>query len=190
MGTSVRFWRWRRNPLKRGTDRVEACVRLAAGLLLVVATPAAGVTTGMSAMAHAPQPPADWHRVSAALVERAPLVVVTGVGADSQQVRATVRWPAAPGRENTGEALVRPDSPAGTRTAIWLDHAGTLRDDPTDPVGDRTRAIAYGAGAASGTVLLAGGGLVFVRNVLDRRRAADLQREWALVGPQWRRHHT
>src|SRR4051812_11925760 len=116
MTTNRRGWRWRRNPLKRGTDRAEAWALLATGLLLVLGAPAVGVATGLEVMAPAPGPPADWHHATAVLTHKAPPAVITGVGAGSQQVRATVQWQGSPGHPRTGQALVRPDSPAGSRT--------------------------------------------------------------------------
>jgi hypothetical protein len=188
MRTTVRFWRWRSNPLKRGSDRVEACAVLASGLLLAVGAPAAGVATGLATTAHAPRPPAGWHQVSAVLVAKAPSAVVAGAG--PQQVRATVRWHTAVGTTRTGEALVRPGSPAGSRTAIWLDRSGAARDNPVDPARTVAGAVAGGTLAASGTALVSSGGLAAVRWVLARRRSADLDREWERLGPRWRRHRT
>jgi hypothetical protein len=104
-------------------------------------------------------------------------------------VRATVQWQAAPGREHTGQALVQPNSPAGSRTTIWLDRTGNLRDDPTDPVRAQSAATVYGALAASGTALVASGSWALVRTRIYRRRAADLDREWEQVGPEWGRHY-
>lgn len=188
MGTSVRLWRWRRNPLRRGTDRAEAWALLVSGLLLAVGAPAAGVGAGLAAMAHAPRPPAGWYQVSAVLTGKAPSAVTAGAG--SREVRATVTWHAAPGRAHTGDALVRPDSPAGSRTTIWLDRTGALRDAPVHPAQDEARAVAYGTAAATGTALIGSGGWAVVHGALDRRRAAGLDREWAVVGPQWGRHRT
>ncbi|WP_079138901.1 Rv1733c family protein, partial [Actinacidiphila rubida] len=100
-------------------------------------------------------------------------------------VRSDVHWTTADGRVHHGLAIVRPDSPAGSRTTVWLDRGGALHDDPVDPVAVRGRAMAYGTCAATGTALLAGAGWTCTRRCLDRRRAADLDREWARVGPQW-----
>ncbi|WP_225848811.1 hypothetical protein [Streptomyces sp. HPF1205] len=188
MGTSVRLWRWRRNPLKRGTDRIEAWALLAAGLLLAVGAPAAGVGAGLATMAHAPHPPIGWQRTSATLTRDAPPAITAGAG--SRQVRAAVTWVAAVGRPHAGDALVAPGSPAGSRTTIWLDTTGALRDSPVDPERDRALAVIYGTAAATGTALIGGGGWAVAHRVLDRRRAAGLDREWAVVGPQWGRHRT
>jgi hypothetical protein len=186
MGTSVRFWRWRSNPLKRGTDRAEAWAVLTAGLLLAVGAPAAGVATGLGVAASAGRPPTGWHPASAVLTGRAPSPeFATASRAGSLRVRSAVRWIAADGRRHTGQALVRPDSPAGSRTTIWLDGRGVLRDDPADPARIQTDAVVFGSTAAIATALLVGGGLAFSARCLDRRREADLDREWEQIGPEW-----
>ncbi|SEG87567.1 hypothetical protein SAMN05216223_118118 [Actinacidiphila yanglinensis] len=190
MGTGRRFWRWRRNPLKRGSDRLEACTLLLSGLLLVGGTPAAGVETGLAVMAHADRPPADWKQVSAVVTHKAPPPTpITGIDSGGNQVRATVRWHVS-GHEHTGEALVAPNTPAGTHTTIWLDSSGTVRPNPVDSLSGRSDAIAYGILVGCGTALFACGGRAAALSALNRRRAADLTREWALVGPEWRRHRT
>ncbi|MGW3728091.1 Rv1733c family protein, partial [Streptomyces sp. NPDC000851] len=42
MGTRVRGWRWRRNPLRRRSDVVEAWTALAVAVLLLLGAPLAG----------------------------------------------------------------------------------------------------------------------------------------------------
>lgn len=189
MESCRRFWRWRRNPLKRGTDRAEAWAVLATGLVLAVGAPVAGVSAGLSSAASAPGPSANWHKVSAVLTQKAP-DRTTGLDGAGLRVRAPVVWHAADGTPHTGRALVVPDSPAGTRTTVWLDAAGTLHDNPADPQMATARAVAYGAVAASGTAAFAGCGYLVVQSRLNRRRAAQWDREWALIGPQWRRGRT
>lgn len=48
MGTSVRFRRWRRNPLRRGTEVAEAWTGVATAVLIAVGGPAAGATTAVA----------------------------------------------------------------------------------------------------------------------------------------------
>ena len=186
MGTSVRFWRWRSNPLRRGSDRAEAWAVLVAGLVLAVGAPAAGVATGMGVAASASRPPTGWHPASAVLTGKAPPpAFATESRAGSLRVRSAVRWTAADGHGHTGQALVRPDSPAGSRTTIWLDGQGVLRDAPVDRARVQTDAVVFGSTAAIGTALLVGGGLAFSARCLERRREADLDREWEEIGPEW-----
>ncbi|MBM9504286.1 Rv1733c family protein [Actinacidiphila acididurans] len=188
--TSVRFWRWRRNPLKRGSDRAEAWAVLTAGLLLVAGAPAAGAATALNTMASAPEPPPGWHRTTAVLTHRAPPPTVTGtLNTGSAPVQATVRWSGPDGAQHTGQAPARPAAPAGSTTTIWLDASGHLRPAPVDASVVQARAFAYGTAAFTGTALVSGGGLSLVRHALARQRAAALDHEWARFGPgtsaQW-----
>jgi len=183
MRTGLTFWRWRRNPLKRGTDRVEAWAVLVSSLMLVVGAPLAGVATGMSVASSGARPPADWHRVSAVLTERAPPPPPPDEASRSDQVRATVQWLAADGSRHRGLAWVLPDTPAGSRTTIWLDGTGTIRPDPIRAA--QLRAVALGTVAAAGTVALAVCGFVLVHFRLLKRRESQLDREWLTVGRRW-----
>lgn len=99
------------------------------------------------------------------------------------QVRSAVRWTTEDGRRHTGQALVRPDSQAGSRTTIWLDDEGALRDAPVDPA--RAQAVACGSLATARTALVAGSGWTLSRVCLNRRRTVVLDREWERVGPEW-----
>ncbi|MFI1096802.1 hypothetical protein [Streptomyces sp. NPDC020917] len=186
MRTTVRFWRWRRNPLKRGTDRAEAWSAALLSVMLFAGAPAAGVATGLGVAAAASDPPAGWHTTAAVQTQKAP-PAPTGFGyADGLPgVRSPVRWTTSDGHTHTGQALVSPGSPAGSRVTVWLDRTGSLRDNPVDPTLVRARGVAYGTCAATATALLAGGAWAGTRRYLDRRRAADLDREWARIGPQW-----
>ncbi|BBA95610.1 hypothetical protein RVR_532 [Actinacidiphila reveromycinica] len=162
-----------------------------AGLLLVVGAPMAGVEAGLSVVADAGRLPADWRQVPAVVTHKAPPpTAVTGVGPNGEEVRATVRWH-EPGHDSrTGTTLVAPGTPAGTRTTIWIDPAGAVHQPPADSRGVKSEAIAVGLLVGSGTALAACGGGAAVCCALNRRRAADLDREWASVGPVWRRHRT
>ncbi|MFF1640708.1 hypothetical protein ACFVXA_24395 [Streptomyces sp. NPDC058246] len=190
MRTGVKMWRWRRNPLRRSTDRVEAWAVLISGLVLVVGAPVVGVATGMTVTASGPRPPADWHRVSAVLTQKAPAPSTPSEVNNSnyEQVKAAVQWHAADGSSHRGFTWVRPNSAAGSRTTIWLDDAGMLREDPVQEVQTQSRALALGTAAATGTAALAVGAYALVRVRLSKRNASQVEREWGVIGPEWRRH--
>ncbi|MGW2512937.1 Rv1733c family protein [Streptomyces scopuliridis] len=188
MSTSQKFWRWRRNPLKRGTDRAEAWAVLTSGLLLVVGAPLAGVATGMSVAASDPRLPADWHSVSAVLTRKAPAPAPADEVSHSDRVRATVEWRTADGSRHRGLAWVMPNTPAGRGVTVWLDGTDRIREDPNR--GLQVRALALGTAAAMGTAALATAGFVLVHVRLARRREWQLDREWRDVGPKWRPRRT
>ena len=191
MRTTVRFWRWRRNTLRRRTDRAEAWVVLVAGLLLFLGAPAAGVAAGAGTLAHAPRPGADWHRQTAVLVHDAPAVPAdswTAVDSGGAHVRAMVRWTAPGGAAHTGDAQVPAGSHAGNRVQVWVDGHGTLRDNPNDPAQTQARAVVFGLMTCTVLCLLVLGLRYLVLAAMGRRRAAALDREWAQVGPSWGHH--
>ena len=184
-GTPVRLWRWRRNPLRRGSDRVEAWTVLAAGVLLAVGAPAVGTMTGMGVEAAALRQSQEWHRTTAVLTQDAPRSAGVYVGTENDRVRVTVRWTTPDGATGTGKAMVEPRSQAGTKTTVWLGADGTVKDAPASRSEARAQGIVLGALAAAGTGLLALGGLWTVRFELDARRERDWEREWAEIDPRW-----
>ncbi|MFI1096913.1 hypothetical protein [Streptomyces sp. NPDC020917] len=191
MRTTVRFWRWRRNTLRRRSDRVEAWVVLVAGVLLWLGAPIAGAVAGWTLTAHAPRPGADWHRVTAVAVQDAPTAPATGwtaVATDSTQVRTEVRYTPPGGTAHTGEAAVPAGTMAGQNVQVWLDGHNTLRDNPSDPAQTQARAVVFGLMASTVLGLLALGLQGLIVMAINRRRAAALDREWARVGPRWGHH--
>lgn len=179
MSPRVRFWRWRRNPLRRRSDVAEAWAVLATGVLLATAAPVAGAVVGLSVDSASLREGRDWHRSSAVLVKDA----ADGTYAD--QVGAVVRWTAADGSSRTGTVLVRAGSNAGTRATIWLDDGGTLRHRPATAAEAAAQGTVYGVLAAVGAISLIAGGRWLIRVRLDRSRETEWEREWATVGPRW-----
>lgn len=191
MRTTVRFWRWRRNTLRRRSDRVEAWVVLVVGVLLWLGTPVAGVVAGVTLAAHAPRPGADWHRVTAVAVQDAPATPGTGwttVATDSTHVRTIVRYTPPGGTPHTGEAAVPAGTRAGGHVPVWLDGHGALRDNPSDPAQTQARAVIFGlmASTALGLVVVGGRGVVLL--TINHQRAVALEREWERIGPRWGHH--
>jgi hypothetical protein len=191
MRTTVRFWRWRGNTLRRRSDRIEAWVVLVAGILLWLGAPLVGALAGLAMAQHAPRPGADWHQVTAVLVKTAPSAPATGwtsTTATDARVGAEVRWTAADGTTRTGLAMVPPETPAGRQVPVWLDGAGTLRADPGDPAQAQARAVVFGLMAGTVSCLVVLGTQCAAVGALNRRRAAALDREWEQVGPNWGHH--
>ncbi|MER6631228.1 hypothetical protein ABT301_23920 [Streptomyces sp. NPDC000987] len=183
----VRFWRWRRNPLRRHSDRVEAWTVLAAWLLALLAALCTGlavggwVTDGLAARR------ANTHPVSAVLTDDVPSApAMTGYGSDGT-VWARVRWTGADGATRTDRVKVDPGEPAGTRVTVWLDRTGTPVTQPPGVTEARVQAALLGVPAAlgAGALVLGGGRLACGR--LDRRRYEEWAAEWERIGPQWRK---
>lgn len=184
MGTKVRLWRWRRNPLRRRSDTMEAWVLLATGLAIAIAAPVTGAATAWTVQDVLDRQRLDRHSTTAVLTGDVPAVrAYLGGGT----VRAAVRWTAPDGTIRVGDAEVRAGLKAGDRATVWTDDRGVLTDEPTSPAEVEAQAGLSGALAAGGVcgVLLTGSWAV--RRRLDTHRAGEWERTWAEVGPQWTR---
>jgi hypothetical protein len=192
----ARLARWLgfdRNPLRRGTDRIEAALRLVLMIMVVVAVPAAAVVAGQRAdhaalnRAHAQQ--AADHRVNAVLIQQAPATGSPDPYTSVQTAWALARWqpPGLPPR--TGEVLATAGARKGSTVRTWIDASGAVTDPPLDQreiAGDVSIAV-IATCLVSGLVLLASSTLV--RRVLDRRRLSAWEAEWRASGPLWSGHH-
>lgn len=187
----VRLWRWRSNPLRRRSDRVEAWIVLLTCVLAVLGGAIAGLLASGAADRALAAHRAKAHAVSAVLTERAPKSQqATTDGSGSDTVWATVRWTDPGGSTHTGRTEVEPAAAAGTRVTVWTDRTGELVDAPLTPTESMIQAAATGvlAGAGTGVAVWTVGRLARVR--LDRRRLAEWDAEWERVGPQWRKRMT
>src|SRR5271169_302089 len=178
-----------RNPLRRGTDRLEAALRLVMMIMLVTAVPAAAVFAGQQAdhvalnRAHAQQ--AADHLVSAVLLEQAPATGTPDPYTSVQTTWVLARWqpPGLPPR--TGEVLAPVGAPKGSTVRTWINPSGAVTDPPLnhrDIAGDVCIAVVATC-LVSWLVLLASGALA--RRMLDRRRLNAWDAEWRGSGPPW-----
>ena len=192
----ARLARWLgfdRNPLRRGTDRIEAALRLVLMIMVVAAVPAAAAVAGQRAdhsalnRAHAQQ--AADHLVDAVLLQQAPATGSPDPYTSVQTAWALARWqpPGLPSR--TGEVLATAGARKGSTVRTWIDASGAVTDPPLDHrdiAGDVSIAV-IATCLVSGLVLLALSALV--RRVLDRRRLSAWDAEWRASGPLWSGHH-
>ncbi|MFE6686356.1 hypothetical protein ACFVFQ_07730 [Streptomyces sp. NPDC057743] len=181
---------WRRGPLRRGTDVAQSWLVLATGVLIAVAAPAAGVAAGNAVDAAANRQSAGWHAASA-VIAREPATRISGVDSGSatgDRVRTTVRWTAPDHTVRTGETSVPPGMHVGDRTTVWLDRNGMVVRNPSTPTDSLAESVVAGTVVASGTgLLLFGAGKTGVR-LIDRRRYAQWEKEWAELDARWRHH--
>ncbi|WP_018546247.1 DUF3592 domain-containing protein [Streptomyces sp. LaPpAH-108] len=191
MRTRVRGWRWRRNPLRRRSDVVEAWTVLLVAVLLCVVAPLAGVVAGLHAhdlaQSRATAQRAERHQVSAQVVgpvtDRSPLVHRDR----GHTYSAEVRWTDPEGTTRTAQARV----PAGTRTedkvTVWFDRQGRSVAPPANDVAVWQHTVTVGLCAAGGTIAVALLARTVERRVALRRRLAEWDRDWARTGPEWSR---
>jgi hypothetical protein len=178
-----------RNPLRRGTDRVEAALRLVLVILLVTAVPAGAVAAGRWAdhwaLHRAQAQRAVNHQVSAVLLRDAPATGSPDPYASLQTAWVPARWqpPGQPSR--TGEVLAVAGARKGSIVRIWVAPSGAIIDPPLshrDIIGDVFVAVTATC-LVSWLVLLAAWTLA--RRALDRRRLNAWEAEWRASGPRW-----
>jgi hypothetical protein len=197
LGRLARCARWLgldRNPLRRGTDRAEALLRLAMILMLLVAVPIAAVAVGRQAdhialrRAHAQQ--AADHQVRAVLLEAAPSSGIPDPYTSIQTAWVPARWqlPGQPARTGDVEALV--GARKGSTVTTWVTASGAETAPPPDHrmiAGDVCIAVTLTC-LASWLVLLILD--VLTRRALDRRRMRAWETEWRTTGPLWSGHRS
>ena len=193
----VRLARWLgvdRNPLRRGSDRVEAALRLFMILLLVLAVPAAAVVAGRwadhDALRRAQAERTLDHQVTAVLLRDAPGVGLPDPFTSVQTAWVPARWqpPGQPPR--TGDVLAPVGSRQGSTVRTWIGPSGAVTDPPLDHrivVGDVWLAV-MATCLLSCLVLL--GTWAMARRTLDHRRLRAWEAEWRASGPLWRGHRS
>ncbi|WP_146238308.1 hypothetical protein [Streptomyces sp. Act143] len=180
----VWLWRWRRNPLRRRSDVVEAWLLLTLLFLGLVAGAVAGMVTARAVEQSLDDRRGQRHPVSAVLIQDASDTATASTSSDDY-TWAKVRWTASDGSTRTGLARVEPGIEAGSVTRIWLDRQGDLATPPVSSEEAELQGVVLGAATAvcASLVVLPLGWVL--HNRLDRRRMAQWDTEWAHVGPRW-----
>ncbi|MGW1811351.1 Rv1733c family protein [Streptomyces sp. NPDC002078] len=183
--TEARLWRWRRNPLRRHSDVVEAWIVLATWVIAVLGGAAAGLAAAQNAGAAFSAREAQVHAVSAVLTDGAARTPAYGTGYDDGRVWATVRWTDAQGTVHTDRAKVAPGAPTGSQVTVWTNRAGHVVSAPvTGAAADLQAALTGVLVAPSAGAAVWGAGWV-VRSRLIKRRMAEWDEEWKQIGPRW-----
>ncbi|GGK71449.1 Rv1733c family protein [Streptomyces flaveus] len=193
------LWRWRRNPLRRTTDLVEAWVAMAALLLVLVAAPVVGAWVGSAAQdalrESVRQQRLDRHLVEATVVKKADSSPLdpdpeTSSARDSHN-RVLANWKGPDGTEQQGTVMAALESPqAGDRFTLWTDEQGRIVGRPLDTATATTHAVLAGFGAAAACAGLVEGSRRLVLWRMVRRRYARWDLAWSQAGPDWGRTGT
>ncbi len=152
-----------RNPLRRRIDRAETAARLTAGVLLLIAVPAAGITAGQ-------------------IAENRDLARAQTAAAHS--VQAVQAGPLAPAPSAGTPDPYANLAPKGGRVQAWVD-AGYPVPAPADRsqvIRDVFVAVALAMLAVAVTLLTA---MALIKRVLQRRRMNAWDAEWRAVAPRW-----
>lgn len=196
---TTRFgWRWRRNPLRRRSDVVEAWIGLVT-VLLICTVPLVGWWAGRSAD-HALTRVARVQRSERSLVPATAVLASAARGAPTapgaeravgRQVdpagEEVLRWTAPDGTARSGKVPLGLEVRHGTQLMLWTDRRGELVAPPLD----RATATAHSVLAGVTTAGLAAGALLLARQLLlwrlTQRRMASWDRAWARFGQDWGR---
>ncbi|MDQ1013987.1 Rv1733c family protein [Streptomyces afghaniensis] len=177
---TVRWWRWRRNALKRRIDVVEAWVVLAGWVFALLVGVCAGLMAAGAVERAVERQQAESRQVSAVAVEDAPGPSPAREASD-HRVWVKVRWTAPDGSSHTEQARVPPRTPAGSTIPLWVNRSGDITTPPVSG-GEAWLHTSVGGGLAG---VLAGGMVLgaawLTRLCLDRRRMAQWEAEWERI---------
>ncbi|MET8244245.1 hypothetical protein ABZV31_07305 [Streptomyces sp. NPDC005202] len=181
----VWLWRWRRNPLRRTSDVVEAWVLLVASVLAVLGGLLAGLLTAGAMQQSADRVRAQSRQVSAVLTQEP--THGTARPTSSALVWGTVRWTDPDGSTHTGRARVPAAATPDSRVTVWTDGHGKLTSQPASRADAAFQSALGGIWAGTATVGAVLGGAKLVRAGLDHRRMDQWAEEWARVDTRWGR---
>jgi hypothetical protein len=180
----VRLYRLDGNPLRRRSDRIEA-LGLAFALVLFTAGLVAAPMLGGALYEQSRAEVETGRWVTATVTKTAATARPVPEGSVSP-VWTAARWAGPDGRVVTGQVPVRLGAEAGTAVRVWFDGSG----QPSERPRQQAELVAQGVAAGLAVALLTGlVALLFaavLRHVLDRRRYAAWDAEWALTDQ--RRH--
>jgi hypothetical protein len=175
------------NPLRRRTDRLATWLAAQFLVVVLIAVPLAAIAAfGWASRSGAAELRAEraWRVVPAVLLRSVP-VADSFAGGVFGYAWVPARWTAPDGRVRTGDIPVEVGLRAGRKVSMWVDATGMPTDVPLTHRAVTARA-ATAAAVASILLLLVLSCLACAgRWLLDRRRLADWELAWAIVGPQW-----
>ena len=175
------------NPLRRRTDRLATWLAAQFLVVVLIAVPLAAIAAfGWASRSGAAELRAEraWRVVPAVLLRSVP-VADSFAGGVFGYAWVPARWTAPDGRVRTGDIPVEVGLRAGRKVSMWVDATGMPTDIPLTHRAVLARA-ATAAAVASILLLLVLSCLACAgRWLLDRRRLADWELAWAIVGPQW-----
>lgn len=186
MRTRSWLWRWRKNPLRRRTDRAEAWAGVAAGVIMTVSAPLTGALASDAVAGNLSEQP-GLHRTSAVLREDAPSTDGVATVSDDPTVLTEVQWRTPSGDIRKGRAPVEAGTQKGTHIPLWLDRQGMPHQPPPGPSEVAVQGGAAGGAVAVATCFAVASGCWVLRRRLDAVRDRAWEREWAMVGPRWSR---
>ena len=183
-GRFVRGRRPDRNPLRRGSDRVETAVLAVLVIVFLVAAPFTALASGSWTLARAHQAQLA-ERASSYQVPALVLKLEAPSGGAYGDPSAHARWTAHDGKVVTGDIAVPLGAAVGSTQWLWTTADGQLTNPPLQDSQVTGQAyFAEGAAVFTLAVLVTITGLL-ARRTLDKRRMAAWDTEWRATGPRW-----
>lgn len=188
-GRVMRGLRPDRNPLRRTCDRMETYAL--AGLFAATAAAAPFVAQVVSHAAYEgalrtqQAQLATRHQVRAVLTQAAGRT--DSADALSAYVPVHATWTSVTGVRGAGLVMAAPGSPKGAAVTVWSDATGHLVSPPLLTSQVAGQADLAGAGAIAGMGALYLGEAAVVRLMVNRRRMADWDADWAVTARVWNR---
>lgn len=179
------------NPIRRGSDRAEAWIRISFVAVFLIAGPLTAVALGHwaddSAVSAASAQAAAEYRVRAVLLRSAPAARTYQAYRHSRFAWVRAQWTGPDGTSHTGDVPAAPGARSGSAVTIWTDTFGALASPPIGHAQILGRVVAFAAVVPAALAIVLPSVLWATRRVLDRRRLAAWERDWAAVEPRWNR---
>jgi hypothetical protein len=175
------------NPLRRRTDRIATWLTVQVLAVALIGMPVLGIaafTWAGRAGAAEQRAERSWREVPAVLLRSVP-APDTFAGGVFGYSWVPARWTAPDGRSRYGDVPVEVGLAAGRTVRLWVDGRGTPTEAPLTSRAVLARAATAAAVAAVLLLAVLSCAALAGRWLLDRRRLANWELSWAIVGPQW-----
>ena len=178
----------RRSALRRPADLAEAWFGVVLAITVLLVGPILAWRVGHAVYRRGidgrPSTASEHYQVNAVLQQDS-LLYAPDPSASAQQVQVLAQWTGPDGLSHTGLINADIDRRAGSVVVIWVDATGNFIGRP--PRLDRAINNGMGVAMAIQFGLVFGSVVVWLtqRRLLERRRLARWQTEWARVEPWW-----
>lgn len=184
------LWRWRRNPLRRRTDALQAWLGLGVLITVLAVAPVVAVLVADTARGHyegtARHQKQTRYEADAALTEDAPRHPEPGSDEEKRtRYPVEVRVVTREGRTRTTRTEVQPGLTAGNTVRIWVTADGEATDAPLTAGEIRSRTMGWALVAAIGVALTGAAAHALTGLALRRRNLAHWDTAWAETAPRW-----
>ncbi|KES09056.1 membrane protein [Streptomyces toyocaensis] len=184
------LWRWRRNPLRRRTDALQAWLGLGVLITVLAVAPVVAVLVADAARSHyedtARHQRQTRYETDATLTEDAPRHPEPGSDEEKKtRYPVEVRVVTREGRTRATRTEVQPGLTAGNTVRLWITADGEAAEAPLTAREIRSRTMGWALVAAIGVVLTGAAAHALTGLALRRRNLARWDTAWAETAPRW-----